>query len=168
MKTNWIKQALLAGLAVAGLMAGQVVYAQASSATVTVTAVVSKACRFYSSPAPMTIQHSGGVIDPLSLANATGQSTLNYRCQTGVDPRFDIDTSGTYASPKTATVVLSDGTNSLNADITVTATGGTGSGLGGGQDKVATIDGLIAPADFSVAPASTYSKVVTIAIEAIP
>lgn len=168
MNAKLIKRILFAGLALMGLMAGQAVYAQATSAAVAVSAVVPKACRFYSSPAPMVIQHSGGLIDPLSGVNATGSSTLNYRCQTGVDPRFDIDTSGTYASPKNANVVLTDGTNNLTASITVTATGGTGTGLGAGQDKVATIDGLITPANFSAAVASTYSKSVTIAIEAIP
>jgi hypothetical protein len=168
MNAKLIKRILFAGLALVGLLGGQTVYAQATSATVAVSAVVPKACRFYSVPAPMVIQHGLGVIDPLSGVNATGSSTLNYRCQTGVDPRFDIDSSGTYASPKSVNVLLTDGTNNLSANITVTATGGTGTGLGGGQDKAATIDGFITPANFSAAVASSYSKTVTIAIEAVP
>lgn len=168
MKLNWIKGSLLGGLALMGLIAGQAVYAQTTSATIAVSAVVPKVCRFYSTPAAMVIQHSGGVIDPLSGVNATGQSTIIYRCQNGVDPRFDIDTSGAYASPKSANVVLTDGTNNLTANITVTATGGQGTGLGGTEDKTATIDGFITPPNFSVAVPSTYSKTVTIAIEAIP
>jgi len=171
MKTNWIKQLLLAGLALVGLMAGQAVYAQASSATVAVSAVVPKACRFYSSPAPMVIQHGGGVIDPLSGSNATGSSTLNYRCQTGVSPRFNIDSdAGGFASPKSVNVNLVGAVTlaNLQANITVTATGGAGTGLGGTEDKTATIDGFITPANFGVAAADTYSKTVTIDIEAIP
>jgi nicotinamide mononucleotide (NMN) deamidase PncC len=116
----------------------------------------------------MVIQHGGGLIDPVSAVNATGSSTLNYRCMTGVSPQFDIDASGTFASPKTVTAVLTDGTNNMNADITMTATGGAGTGLGGGQDKVGTISGLITPASFQVAVPSTYSKTVTIDIQAIP
>lgn len=168
MDAKLMKKIFLAGLALAGLLCGSAAYAQATSATVAVSAVVPKACRFFSTPAAMVIQHGGGLIDPTSAVNATGTSTINYRCQTGVDPRFDIDTSGTYASPKTVTVVLTDGTNNMSADITVTATGGTGTGLGAGQDKVATIGGLITPANFQAAVPSTYAKTVTIAIEAIP
>ena len=128
MKTNWIKQTLLAGLAVLGLMAGQAVYAQTTSATVDVTAVVPKACRFFTASSSMTIEHSGGLIDPTSGSNATGSTTLNYRCMTGINPLFNIDSDvGGPASPKTVTVVLTDGgTNNMNADITVTATGGAG------------------------------------------
>lgn len=168
MNAKLIKRILVAGLALVGLMAGQAVYAQATSATVAVSAVVPKACRFYSLAAPMVIQHGGGLIDPTSGSNATGSSTINYRCMTGVSPQFDIDASGTPASPKTVTVVLTDGTNNMNADITMTATGGAGTGLGSGQDKVGTISGLITPAIFQVAVPSTYSKTVTIDITAIP
>lgn len=168
MKTNWIKQTLLAGLAVLGLMAGQAVYAQTTSATVDVTAVVPKACRFFTASSSMTIEHSGGLIDPTSGSNATGSTTLNYRCMTGINPLFNIDSDvGGPASPKTVTVVLTDGgTNNMNADITVTATGGAGTGLGGGQDKIATVSGLIAPLDFQAAAPATYTKTVTIDITA--
>jgi hypothetical protein len=96
---------------------------------------------------------------------------VNYRCQTGVSPRFNIDSdAGGFASPKTVTVNLVGGVTLANlpADITVTATGGAGTGLGGGQDKTATISGLITPANFQPAQADTYSKTVTIDIEAIP
>lgn len=169
MNAKLIKRILIAALALVGILGGQAVYAQATSATVAVSAVVPKACRFYSSPAPMVIDHGGsGQIDPTSAAPATGSTTLNYRCQTGVSPQFDIDTSGSFGSPKTVTVVLTDGTNNLSADITMTATGGAGTGLGGGQDKVGTISGAIAPANFQAAIASTYSKTVTIDIQAIP
>jgi hypothetical protein len=170
MNRKLIKRFLAAGLALMGLLAGHAVYAQATSATVTVSAVVPKVCRFWSSPAAMLIQHGGGVIDPLDPGNATGSSTINYRCQTGVSPEFDIGNpttlSGTYASPKTRVVPLAGASTNLNASITVTATGGAGSGLG--TDKTATIDGFIAPADFSTALADTYSATVTIAIQAVP
>ena len=169
MSIKIFRNILVGALALLGLLAGEA-FAQATSATVTVSATVPKACRFYSSPAPMTIQHSGGLIDPVSVANATGTSTLNYRCTNTVLPRFDIDTSGTFASPKTRTVNLVGAVTLalLPADITVTGTGGAGTGLGAGQDKTATIDGLITPANFGGASPDTYSKTVTIGIEAIP
>jgi len=167
MSMRIIKNILVGALALLGLLAGEV-FAQATSATVTVSAVVPKACRFYTSPAPMVIQHGGGEIDPTSLTNATGSSTLSYRCSNGVSPQFDIDTSGTFASPKTATVNLVGAVTLANlpADITVTATGGPGTGLGGSENKTATIGGLITPANFGGAAPDTYSKTVTIDIQA--
>ena len=171
MNAKLIKRIFLAGLALVGLMAGQAAYAQTTNASVTVSAVVPKACRFYSSPAPMVIQHGGGVIDPLSGVSANGSSTLNYRCQTGVSPEFNIDSdAGGFASPKTVTVNLVGAVTAANlpADITVTATGGAGTGLGAGQDKTATISGVITQPNFSTAQADTYSKAVNIDIQAIP
>ena len=170
MSMRIFKNILVGALALLGLLAGEV-FAQATSATVAVSAVVPKACRFYSGPASMTISHGGVQIDPTSGSNATGSTTLNYRCTNTVLPRFDIDASGTYASPKNATVSLAGlavPANTVAASITVTATGGAGSGLGAGNDKTATIDGLITPANFSGAAPDTYSKDVTIGIEAIP
>ena len=167
MSIKIFRNILVGALALLGLLAGEA-FAQATSATVTVSAVVPKSCRFYSMPAPMTIQHSGGLIDPTLGANATGTSTLNYRCTNTVLPRFDIDSSGTYASPKTATVNLLGPVTSANlpADITVTGTGGAGTGLGVGGDKPATITGNITPANFGGASPDTYSKTVTIDIQA--
>jgi hypothetical protein len=169
MSMRIFKNILVGALALLGLLAGEA-FAQATSANVTVSAVVPKACRFYTTPAAMTIQHSGGLIDPTSVANATGTSTLSYRCTNTVSPRFDIDGSATFASPKTATVNLVGAVTLANlpADITVTATGGAGTGLGAGESKTATIGGLITPANFGGAAPDTYSKTVTIAIEAIP
>jgi hypothetical protein len=168
MNTKIFRNILAGAMALMGLFAGEV-FAQATSANVTVTAVVPKACRFYSGPASMTIEHGGGLIDPTSASNATGSATLDYRCMNTVAPRFDIDASGTYASPKTATVNLVGVLlGNLAADITVTATGGAGTGLGAGQNKTATIGALITPANFGAATPDTYSKTVTIGIEAIP
>ena len=169
MGTRLFKLFFLAMFVVCGTLAGNV-FAQATSATVTVSAVVPKACRFYSAPGAMTIQHGGGLIDPTSGSNATGSSTLNYRCTNGVSARFDIDSEGTFASPKTRSVNLVGAVTSANlsADITVTATGGAGTGLGAGQDKTGTISGSITPANFGGASPDTYSKTVTVAIEAIP
>ena len=169
MSTRIFKNILVGALALVGLLAGEA-FAQATSATVAVSAVVPKACRFYSSPAAMVIQHSGGLIDPTSGANATGSSTLSYRCTNTVSPQFDIDASSTFESPKTATVNLVGAVTAANlpADITVTATGGAGTGLGGSENKTATISGLITPASFGGAAPDSYSKTVTIDIQAIP
>jgi len=164
-----IKNILVGVVALLGLIAGEA-FAQAQTANVTVSAVVPKACRFYTASSSMTIEHvaTPGLIDPTSLINATGSTTLNYRCTNTVSPRFDIDTSGVPASPKTRTVALTSPSGNMNADITVTATGGAGTGLGAGNDKIATISGAITPANFGGAAPDTYSKIVTIGIEAIP
>jgi hypothetical protein len=169
MSMRIFKNILVGALALVGLLAGEA-FAQATSATVAVSAVVPKACRFYSSPAAMVIQHSGGLIDPTSGANATGSSTLSYRCTNTISPQFDIDTSGTFGSPKNANVNLVGAVTftNLQASITVTATGGAGTGLGAGNDKTATIDGLITPANFGGAAPDSYSKTVTIDIQAVP
>jgi len=169
MSMRIFKNILVGALALLGLLAGEA-FAQATSANVAVSAVVPKACRFYSSPAAMVIQHSGGLIDPTSGANATGTSTLDYKCTNTVSPEFDIDTSGTFASPKTRTVNLVGAVTAANlpADITVTATGGAGTGLGAGQEKTATISGLITPANFGGAAPDSYSKSVQINIQAVP
>lgn len=169
MKTNWIKQTLLAGLALVGLMAGQAVYAQQyQSATLTVSASIPKACRFQVNTASLNIEHAATTpdIDPAATTPATGSSTIAYRCQTGVTPEFDIGGTGTPADPKSATVTLT-GPGSMDASITVTG-GGAGTGLGLGNNIDATIDGSIAVAQFSTAPVGSYSATVTIAISAAP
>jgi len=169
MNAKLIKRILVAGLALVGLMAGQAVYAQTTSAAVTVTATVSKACRFYSGGAPtLTIANSGGVIDPVLTGTATGTATLDYKCQSGVNPLFEIDQTSLYESPKNRTVNLVGGVTAANlaASITVTATGGAGTGLGAGQEKTATIRGDILDTDYQAAPPDTYTKSVTIYIQA--
>ena len=169
MNTKILRNILAGALTMVGLFAGEAL-AQATSANITVTAVVPKACRFYTAPAPMTIEHGLGLIDPTSGSNATGSATIDYRCMNTVAPRFDIDASGTYASPKTRSVTLVGAVTlgNLATDITVTATGGAGTGLGAGQNKTATISALITPANFGAATPDSYSKSVTIGIEAIP
>lgn len=166
MSIRIFRQVLLTMLALLGLVAGEA-FAQSTTSTVTVSAVVPKACRFYTATANMSIGHGGGDIDPTSGSNATGSVNLTYRCSNGDSPQFDIDTSGAYASPKTRTVTLTFGANNLNADITVTG-GGAGTGLGAGNDKTAAVSGLITPANFGGAVPGTYSKDVTVAIQAIP
>lgn len=175
MKSKLIKGILAAGLALVSLVAGQAVYAQAQSATISVSANIPKTCRFWSSPAAMVIQHGGGNIDPTQTSDATGTSAINYRCQTGVLPLFDIGNpttlSGTPLNPKSVTVPLapSGAGPSLNAQITVDATGAAGgAGQGFGTDRTAAIDGTITYTDFSAAAIDSYSAAVTIAITAAP
>lgn len=171
MKAKLIKRILVAGLTLMGVLAGQTVYAQAQSATIVVSAVVPKACRFYSSPAAMVIQHGGGLIDPTSGINATGSSAIDYKCQSGVLPQFDIGQptvlTGAPGDPKTASVnLVGVGTATLlPASITITG-GGAGTGLGSGQEISATIGGIITPANFQAALVDTYQETVTIMISA--
>ena len=167
MKTKFLKQLLLGAAGLMSLVAGQAL-AQSATATVNVSAQINGVCRFYSGPISITVEHSGGVIDPTSGANATGSGTLDYRCVSGVNPQFDIDTSGTYADPKTRSVTLTSGANNLTSSMTVTG-GGQGDGMGGaGNNKTATVDVSITPTNFSAAPAGTYTKAVTVAIQAAP
>ena len=90
MKTKFLKQLLLGAAGLMSLMAGQA-FAQSATATVNVSATINGVCRFYTASTTVTVQHGvTGVIDPTSGVNATGTSTLNYRCVSGVSPRFDI------------------------------------------------------------------------------
>jgi hypothetical protein len=166
--TKLIKKVLLAGLALVGLLAGQAVYAQASqSAVLTVNAVVPKACRFYAPTATLTIEHATtpGFIDPADTGNATGSTTIAYRCQNTVLPAFDIGGTGTYTDPKGPATVTLAGPGTMDAQITVTG-GGAGTGLGAGNDINATIGGVIIPAQFSGALPGSYTVDVTIGIQA--
>ena len=168
MKTNWIKQILLAGLALVGLMAGQAVFAQQyQSATLTVSASIPKACRFQVNTASLNIEHAATSpdIDPAATVAASGSSNIAYRCQTGVLPQFDIGGTGTFSDPKGPVTVTLTGPGSMDAGITVTG-GGAGTGLGTGQDINATISGTIAVAQFQAAPVGSYSATVTIDISA--
>lgn len=167
-----IKKILVAGLVLVGLMAGQAVYAQAQqSAVVTVNAVIPKACRFYAPTATLTIEHlaTPGFIDPADTGNASGTTTIAYRCQSGVSPEFDIESSGSWGDPKGPVTVTLAGTpsGSMDAQLTVTG-GGAGTGLGAGNNIDATISGVIIPAEFSVAPVGSYTVDVNIQIQAIP
>lgn len=170
MKTNWIKRTLVAGLALLGLMAGQAVYAQANSATVTVNAVVPKACRFYlSGAATLTIN-----IDPTDLTGpATGNTALNYRCQNGLSPQFDLDTgsgySGTLAVTKTGTLTLvgpAAATMDVNLSVTGDATPGSGLGNLPANDRSAVISGDIVVGQYGGAAPGTYTNTVDVWIEA--
>ena len=165
MKANLIKRILAIGLALLGLV-GAEAFAQATTATVTVNATVTKACRFQTSTATLVLQNDGGtLVDPSIATNATGSVPLTYRCTNGTAPLFDIDTSGTLTDPKVRVVTLT-GAGSLPTQITV-AGSGNGTGMGSGGDKTATVSGLINyTPDIESAAVGAYTKDVTITIQA--
>ena len=140
------------------------VFAQAN-ANVNVQANVPKVCRFISTTASFSISHGGTNIDQTATVDATGSTNLTYRCSNQIVPLFSID-GGTAATSPSASVVLSDGgTNNMTATVSVTgATAGTG--LGGGQDKTATVGGTISQANFQNVSPALYGKTVVIGISA--
>ena len=165
MNAKLIKRIVVAGLALIGLV-GAEAFAQATTATVTVNAQVNAACRFITGTATLTLANSGGVIDPAVTSNATGNTTLTYRCTTGTLPEFDIDNSTTFADPKVRVVTLTSGANNLAAQITVAGTG-AGSGMGGAGNKTANVSGLINyTPDIENAAVGAYTKDVTVTIQA--
>ena len=150
--------------ALMGLFATNV-FAQ-NNANVTVNANVPKVCRFVTNTGSFTIDHGAGTIDQTSGSNATGGTTLTYRCSNTIVPQFNID-GGTFGSTASATVTLVAGANNMSATVDV-AGGGAGTGLGGGQDKTATVSGLIVPANFQNVNPANYSASVTVGIQATP
>ncbi len=155
---------LVGVVALMGLFVGTV-FAQ-QSASVTVNANVPKVCRFVTTTGSFAIEHSGGNIDQTSGSNATGTTTLDYRCSNTIVPQFNID-GGTFGTTASATVTLTAGANSMSASIGVSG-GGAGTGLGGGQDKTASITGTITPTSFQNVNPANYAGSITVGIQATP
>ncbi|HXV12056.1 MAG TPA: hypothetical protein VD839_14750 [Burkholderiales bacterium] len=162
MNAKLIKRILIAGLALVGLVSVEAFAQVGPNATVTVSATVNASCRFQTLTGSMTLANTGSVIDPALGTDATGNTTLTYRCTNGSLPEFDIDGSGTHADPKTRTVTLT-GAGNLDASITVTG-GGAGLGMGAAGNRTATVAGTITAANIDNATPGSYSKDVVINI----
>ena len=159
------KQFLMAMLAILGLVGADAFAQVGPQASVTVSAQVNAACRFQTTlTASMTIANTGVVIDPALGTQATGNTTLTYRCTNGTNPEFQIDGGGYSAGPS-ANVTLQGGVpaNTLVASIQVTS-GGAGGGMG--VNRTAQIDGTISAAAIDAAAPDAYSQVVLIDIRA--
>jgi len=132
----------------------------ADSLTVTVNATVSGVCKFNSGQTPIvTVQTSGGVIDPSAAGPATGSTPVVYRCTNGTTPIWTIPASATV----TCTTSGSCGTSTMVATI-ATSGGGNGSGMGSGQDKTLTVTGSMAAAIYANAQAGDYSGTITVSV----
>jgi hypothetical protein len=166
-----MKRISLAVLAALGMIGSAPGHAQnfAEVAVATSATVPLQVCRFATNSAALTLGHGGGDIDPLSLANATGQSVVNYACGAGVALEFtcvsgtnspcDGSTWGPTASGVFLLSRAGGGSMAANASIA-----GAGPGQGYATPLPATISGSIVPGQFSAAIAGTYAGSVTFGI----
>lgn len=130
--------------------------------TLTVNATVAPACRFTQAAGQvLTLTNTVGGIDPTLATNATGATTLTYKCTNGQAPSFTFaganDSAGNHR-------VL----NGANAMVYTTAFtgGGAGSGFGSGTDKTLILNGTITAAQFGAAAAGTYTD--TLSVDILP
>lgn len=111
----------------------------ANSNTLTATATVQSVCNFTTSTSSLPF----GTIDPTGTGAVTASTSIAYACTSGTAPVLTMPTGGTMAS----------GADTLPFSLTNTDLGGT-----------IQIDGSVAQADYSAAPAGSYSGTVTYTI----
>jgi hypothetical protein len=132
----------------------------ADSVTVTVNATVTGVCKFNSGQTPVvTVQTSGGVIDPSAAGPATGNTSVLYRCTNGTSPTFTVPATATV----TCTTSGSCGSSAMTTTMT-SAGGGAGSGMGSGQDKTLTVTGTLPASQYANSPAGDYSGTITVSV----
>ncbi len=131
------------------------------SVAVTVNATVVGVCKFFNTATPVlniTNTGTGSNIDPSLTGDATGSTTVAYRCSTNTTPTFSIP------SPTVSvTCAACTGTPSMTAGITLTG-GGPGSGMGSGNNKDLTVSGTITQATYVNAAAGAYTGTVTVSV----
>jgi hypothetical protein len=128
--------------------------------TVTVNATVSSVCKFNSGQSPIvTLQTSGGVIDPSAAGPATGSASVTYRCSNGTAPTFTVPTPATI----TCTTAGTCGTSTMSATM-AGVSGGNGTGMGSGQDKTLTVNGSLPAAQYANAQSGDYSGTITVSV----
>lgn len=165
MSAKLMKNILIAGLALVGLISVEVSAQVGPQASVQVSAQVNAACRFQTTSYNMTIANSGGIIDPALGTPASGNANLIYRCTNGTVPEFQIAGGGYSAAPPAANVTLNGLTppNTLAASISLVS-GGAGGGMG--VNRTAVVTGTISAGNIDAAPPDTYSATVLIDIQA--
>jgi hypothetical protein len=150
---------------IAGVLAIAAVFASTAaiasdSVTVTVNASVSSVCKFNSGQTPVvTVQTSGGVVDPSAAGPATGNASILYRCTNGTSPTFTV--------PATATVTCTTSGTCGSSTMTTTMSssgGGNGSGMGSGQDKTLTVTGTLPSSQYANAQSGDYSGTITVSV----
>jgi hypothetical protein len=132
----------------------------ADSVTVTVNATVSGVCKFNSGQSPIvTIQTSGGVIDPSAAGPATGNANVLYRCTNGTSPTFNV--------PATATITCTTSGTCGSSTMAPTMSGSgnaAGTGMGSGQDKTLVVTGQLTSAQYANAQAGDYSGTISVTV----
>ena len=131
------------------------------SVAVTVNATVVGVCKFFNTATPVlniTNTGTGSNIDPSLTGDATGSTTVAYRCSTNTTPAFSIP------SPTVSvTCAACTGTPSMTATIGLTS-GGAGTGMGTGNNKNLTVSGTITEATYVNAAAGAYTGTVTVSV----
>lgn len=150
--------AALVGLAA---LASAMPASASDSVSVTVNATVVGVCKFFSTSTPVlniTNTGTGSNIDPSLTGDATGSTTVAYRCSNGTTPTFSIPSPSVSVTCSACT-----GTPSMTATVTLTG-GGNGSGMGSGQDKNLTVAGTITQATYVNAAAGAYTGSVLVSV----
>lgn len=157
-------------LAVLAMLCSAPAFAQSQSATVQVSAVVPKVCRFVTTSANLSIGHNGGEIDPLSGAQATGATTLDFFCGVGVSVEFSTPESPDWAPGKVGTPTLTrvGGTETMSANVAINPLMDAPVGQGYSVPLQVAVTGLIDTPSFSSAPAGTYAGTQTFNIRGTP
>ena len=132
----------------------------ADTQTMTVSAAVLGVCKFTSSAYTMTFTN----IDPASVASATQTTTIGYKCTKNTGPA-----AITFAGGATGTIVSLPGVgtpaNTLPVTLSWTNPVTLGSGFGVASTPISfAVTGTITAANFSNAPADTYTTGVLVAI----
>lgn len=146
--------ALLAAL---GLSAGPA-FAQSQEATVSVSATVPEVCRFITTTAQLTLSHDGTFIDPLTTADATGTTSLQYFCGVGVVVEFSTPELTDWAPGKAGTPTLTrvGGTETMLAAVTINPLGDAPVGQGYDVPLQVAVTGTLGQPEFSTVPAGNY------------
>jgi len=171
MKTNWIKQTFLAGLAVVGLMGGTAI-AQTVTTTFQVSASVAKNC-FVSANNLAFGAYDGSSATPLDANTTIGvrctkNTTFTVDLDAGVTPGatvaqrrmtngtddmlYNLYTDGTYGT------VWGDGTNGTGQGS------GTGAGLGAPQEQTLTVYGRIPGSQGTLSVGSYTETTITVTV----
>jgi len=126
------------------------------------SATVNGLCKFTQAAGQtLTFTNTTGGIDPSIATDATGNTSVTYRCTKGTSPTSVTasstqDTGGNH--------VLKSGLNSLVYTVSLTP-GGAGDGFGAGStDKTLAVAGAITQAQFGTATAGTYTDTLTVTI----
>jgi spore coat protein U-like protein len=124
-----------------------------------VSAKIDGVCKFSNT----TNRTLGFTIDPSSTSDAAGvmSGDITYKCTngtaaTGVVPDNGLNFSGGRR--------MKNGTEFLPYSLTISGGTQSGTGFGTGQDKILTVTGSVAVADFENASALTYTDSVTLTL----
>ena len=139
----------------------------ADTGSISVSAEVRGICKFTNINPLSIVTPTLTYLDPSSTADGTGTAVISYKCTKGYTPgTFSVggSTTGTYTA-NTATTALAGAAAGNTTTIPFTITWGArpqGQGFSTAVDI--TLTGTILNANFVDAPADTYSRSVSLAI----